>query len=147
MSDKIKTVYIAGPISSDPRHRSKFTAAADLLMKRRCAVINPVKMCWDIRWNPRYEVLAMCFAAVAGVDCLALLPNWEISPGTIAELGIFQNTHADDAEVMLISGDCKSIDGFKKAGDFDKINYKDILDAERAADCAKIRYGLELNPR
>ena len=148
MNDKVKTVYIAGPITGDPKYKSKFSAAADMLMKLRYAVVNPVKMCWDIRWNPRYEVLAECFKAVAGVDRLALLPGWENSKGAKAELYVFKNTHDGNAYVIIMDKDCKRIDVTNLVSylDVDSI-YEEDEDIKRAIHHAKNICKLELNPR
>ena len=101
MNDKVKTVYIAGPITGDPKYKSKFSAAADLLMQDGYAVINPVKAFWHKRHELRHELLYRCFKLVANVDCLFLLPEWEESEGANAELQVFIDTHCNNADVLI----------------------------------------------
>ena len=157
MSNKVKTVYIAGPITGDPKYRGKFSAAADMLMQRGYAVVNPVKMCWPIRWNPRYEVLAKCFGAVAGVECLALLPGWGDSKGANAEIEVFLRTHKTDDLVFLLDDDgymekVTVDDMFNALTRFDRQGVAELVceedeDVKRAIWLAKDKYNIEFNPR
>ena len=156
MRNKVKTVYIAGPITGDPKYRGKFSAAADMLMQRGYAVVNPVKMCWNIRWNPRYEVLAECFRAAARVNALALLSGWENSKGAKAELEVFQRSHSYSDDILFVSPDGKSItnkieaDDYRFFSHFYGIDYhsscEEDEDVKRAIHQAQDDYKLKLNP-
>lgn len=126
MSDRMRIAYIAGPITDDPKYEGKFNAAADLLMLRGYAVVNPVKRCAGLvndGWNCG-EIMAYCFEAVIGSDCLMLLPGWENSQGTKAELQVFLKTHkVSDFDV------CKIVDGLIYKVPMCELNNIEVIDS------------------
>lgn len=102
MSSKVKTVYIAGPITGDPGYKKKFQAAENSLFRDGYAVMNPVKMFgWYADEGTEYdEILEMCLEHVEGADVLALLPGWESSPGAKAELAKFQESKQPNDSII-----------------------------------------------
>lgn len=102
MSDKVKTVYIAGPITGDLQHKKKFQAAEYSLFHDGYAVMNPVKMFgWYADEGAKYDdVLEVCLEYVEGADILALLPGWESSRGAKAELVKFQESKQPNDSVF-----------------------------------------------
>ena len=79
-----RTVYLAGPISSDPNWRRTF-AFAEMDVRR---MFNPARILspttfpdgWDYQ-----HYMEHCLIMVRRADALVMLPNWESSPGACTE--------------------------------------------------------------
>ena len=81
-------VYLSGPMSGLPEHNAPaFNAAATQLRAQGLDIINPAEINTDpsATWE---QCLRKDLAALAGCDCLALLPGWEHSNGAHLELHI-----------------------------------------------------------
>ena len=82
VGDKL-TVYLAGPMSSDPNYREKFAAAENELRDLGLVVLNPA-------WLPpegfTYDAyLRMSGAMLRECKIVCLMPGWQDSPGALQE--------------------------------------------------------------
>lgn len=101
MSDKVRTAYIAGPITGDPDYKGKFAAAEADLIKKGFGVLNPAKI-MESFMNAGVEcrvILAFCTVLARYVDVLVMLEGWEKSEGAIKELAAYLQTGDEPKEV------------------------------------------------
>jgi hypothetical protein len=77
------TVYIAGKITGDPKYRRKFRRAARRLRRQGHAAMNPAVLPDGLPYDACIRVSR---AMLAECDAIALLPDWEDSPGARGEL-------------------------------------------------------------
>ncbi|MDO5297774.1 MAG: DUF4406 domain-containing protein [bacterium] len=98
MSDEVKTVYIAGPITGDPDYKHKFKAAEFVMRNKGFIVLNPAAMFASLdKQNASWEtIMSVGLNILQMADRLALLPDWKDSRGSLMELGAFMSRNADD---------------------------------------------------
>jgi len=83
--EKIKRIYISGPMSGLPElNFPAFHAAALTLRDRGWDVVNPAELnpCLDITWAAAMKV---DIAALVTCDAIFLLPGWKKSKGASLE--------------------------------------------------------------
>lgn len=79
-----KVVYIAGKMTGLPdKGRAKFAAAERDLRKMGYIPLNPAKLPDHL---PRDRYMPICLAMLAQADAIAMLDNWQQSPGARLEL-------------------------------------------------------------
>ena len=114
MSDKVKTVYIAGPITGDPNYKGKFAAVEDDLIKKGFGVLNPVKIMEPLAnaGVERRVILALCTVLARYVDIMAVLEDWEKSEGARRELAAYFQTGDEPKEVRYyaLHRVCKAVE-------------------------------------
>ena len=83
MSEKLKTVYIAGKITGDPHYKSKFESAERKLVETGFSVMNPTILpngfAYDVYMAIGKEMLLAC-------DYVCFLPDWKESKGAVIEM-------------------------------------------------------------
>jgi len=75
-------IYIAGKITGDPDYRDKFAAAAAELERAGHIVINPAVLPAGLT-DAAYMHITL--AMIDAADLVALLPDWQYSPGARLE--------------------------------------------------------------
>ena len=75
-------VYIAGKIAGDPDYRDKFAAAAAELERAGHIVLNPAVLPAGLT-DAAYMHITL--AMIDAADLVALLPDWQYSPGARLE--------------------------------------------------------------
>ncbi len=105
MSDKVRTAYIAGPITGDPDYKKKFAAAEDDLIEKGFGVFNPVKIMEPLvnAGVERRIILTYCTLLARFVDVLAVLEGWEKSEGAKKELAAYLRAGDKPKEVRYYS--------------------------------------------
>jgi hypothetical protein len=79
-------VYIAGPMTGLPEfNHPAFNTATALWRKAGWDVINPVELD-DTTHKPHHVYLRKDIQELMRCDAIAILPNWESSPGASAEV-------------------------------------------------------------
>jgi nucleoside 2-deoxyribosyltransferase len=92
------TVYISGPITTDPEHAEKFAAAFATLSAQGHAPINPVDIGRALKLKmgrepTRYEYMREDIKAMMGCDAICILPDWIDSWGACIELELANRLH------------------------------------------------------
>ena len=77
--NKVKTVYLAGKITGDPKYRSKFRAAAQMLELSGFAVVNPATLPPSGFEYAAY--IRMSAAMLVECEAVCFLNDWEDSAG------------------------------------------------------------------
>ena len=91
-------VYTAGPISTDPNYKEKFSEAERVLTERGNTVINPAMLPTDLGDCTAY--MRICFPMIDAADAVVMLDGWEKSYGSCREWGYAK---AKDKIVTLFS--------------------------------------------
>lgn len=80
------TLYIAGPMTGIPEYNyPAFNDAETLLKSVGFKVLNPARQGFGLTYD---EYLKRAMADVFACDGIALLPDWENSPGAKAEVAL-----------------------------------------------------------
>ena len=79
---EIRTVYLAGKISGQPRYRSKFRRAAAGLRRRGYKVMSPAVLPAGWKWVEYMQITLMMLHVC---DAVAMLPGWQDSRGARIE--------------------------------------------------------------
>ena len=114
MSDKVKTVYIAGPITGDPDYKNKFTFASEVLRGQGFIVCNPVVMLKSLvkQDASHRDLVTIGRGIAAAADVLALLPGWDCSEGAVLEFSDFIDAHhLDDAVYEFTIENARDLEG------------------------------------
>ena len=82
-------VYIAGPITNDPKYKDKFYDAEMALMSEGHTILNPSELPRGLT-NADYMRIDLAMIDVA--DIVAFLPGWEESQGASLENAYCQYT-------------------------------------------------------
>ena len=69
MNDRMKTIYIAGPMKGDPDYRTKFNAAESYLSLKGWTVLNPACLPEGLRPG---SYMPICLAMVEAADALVI---------------------------------------------------------------------------
>jgi len=79
----ILKVYLAGPISADPKKlRHRFNVIAHYLKKMNIAVLNPASLPMGLEES---EYMDICCAMIRSCEKVIMLKGWEESEGAMAE--------------------------------------------------------------
>lgn len=77
-----RIIYIAGPIKGDPDYRAHFDQAERTLSARGWTVINPAILPQGLHPS---AYMPICLKMLDAADAIALLPDWQHSPGAKIE--------------------------------------------------------------
>ena len=77
-------VYIAGPMTGMPDYnRSEFLSAEDFFAQEGALVLNPARLPLGM---PDSAYMPICLAMLNQADVIAILPGWQESMGSLAEM-------------------------------------------------------------
>lgn len=94
-----KRIYIAGPMTGiDEYNYPEFNKAEALLKSVGYEVLNPARQGFGKQYH---EYLELAIADVFACDGIALLPNWEESPGAKAEVALADALKKDASELGI----------------------------------------------
>lgn len=114
MSNKVKTVYIAGPITGDPDYKNKFTVASEVLRGQGFVVCSPVVMLKSLvkQGASHRDLVSFGGSIAAAADALALLPEWDCSEGAVREFSDFADAHhLDDVVYEFTIENARDLEG------------------------------------
>lgn len=92
-------IYIAGPMTGIKDYNyPAFNIAEKVLKSVGYEVINPARQGYGLEYH---EYLKRAIADVFECDGIALLPNWERSPGANAEVALADCLRKDASELAI----------------------------------------------
>jgi len=95
-----KMIYLSGPMSGIPEFNfPEFNHWADVLRKAGMSVINPAETAGGETDLPREWFMRMDFHTIMAVDMVLLLPGWENSAGSKAEVVVAAEIGLDVLEI------------------------------------------------
>lgn len=94
-------LYLGGKITGDEHYREKFYRAAAKLEDQGHAVMNPATLPDGFDYE---EYMAVCFTMIDQCEVVALLPDFEDSPGALREKAYAEKT---GREVMILDDSFK----------------------------------------
>ena len=76
------TVFISGPVTSDPDYHAKFAAAEQTLTAAGHHVLNPAIL---PGWMTHEQAMHICYAMIDVAEAVFFLPGWRESKGSCWE--------------------------------------------------------------
>lgn len=103
MDERIKVMYLSGPITGKPDYKKVFNLAEAALKSRGYIVLNPAILPEGM---PHEAYMPICLAMLAQADAIVMLNGWRESYGAVFErdYAMYQEKEVIYYNIMLREG-------------------------------------------